>query len=92
MRILVTPTFTLTGKQLKKHPKAALDEAVSTIARQLKAGETECGDLNGVHVDKFRMGTLLCLMAYRILNENTLKLLMVGPHENLYRELKHSDP
>ena len=92
MRILVTPTFTLTGKQLKKHPKAALNEAVRTIALQPAAGETKGGDLSGVQVYKFRMGTLLCLMAFRILDENTLKLLMVGPHENFYRDLKRSDP
>lgn len=34
------------------------------------------------------MGSLLCLLAYRVLDENTLKLLMVGPHENFYRDLK----
>ena len=43
------------------------------------------GDLAGVKVYKFRMGALLCLLAYRVLDENTLKLLMVGPHENFYR-------
>ena len=92
MRILVTPTFTLTGKQLKKHPKAALNEAVRTIALQPAAGETKGGDLSGVQVYKFRMGILLCLMAYRILDENTLKLLMVGPHENFYRDIEQIDP
>jgi len=30
----------------------------------------------------------LYLVAYRILDEETIKLLMVGPHENFYRELK----
>ena len=37
---------------------------------------------------KFRMGNLLCLLAYRVLDENTIKLLMVGPHANYYRDLK----
>ncbi|MBU3732804.1 MAG: type II toxin-antitoxin system RelE/ParE family toxin [Beijerinckiaceae bacterium] len=92
MRILVTPTFARTVKKLQKHQKAALDEAVRTIASHSEVGETKVGDLNGVHVYKFRMGTLLCLMAYRILDENTLKLLMVGPNENFYRDLKRSDP
>ena len=41
-----------------------------------------------VQVYKFRMGPLLCLLAYRVLDANTLKLLMVGPHENFYRDLK----
>ena len=42
-------------------------------------------------VYKFRMGALLCLLAYRVLDENTLKLLMVGPHENFYRDLQRTE-
>lgn len=91
MRILVTPTFERTVKRLHKQQKAALDEAVRTIARQPEAGEAKVGDLAGVRVYKFRMGGLLCLLAYRVLDENTLKLLMVGPHENFYRDLKQMD-
>jgi hypothetical protein len=54
-------------------------------------GETKVGDLAGVKVYKFRMGSLLCLLAYRVLDEHTLKLLMIGPHENFYRDLKRSE-
>ena len=91
MRILVTPTFERAVKKLHKQQKAALDEAVHTIASHPEVGEAKVGDLAGVQVFKFRMGTLLCLLAYRVLDENTLKLLMVGPHENFYRDLKRSD-
>ena len=61
------------------------------IASQPETGETKVGDLVGVQVYKFRMANLQCLLAYRVLDENTLKLLMVGPHENFYRDLKRSD-
>jgi hypothetical protein len=44
-----------------------------------------------VQVYKFRMGALLRLLAYRVLDENTLKLLMVGPHENFYRDFKRTE-
>ena len=91
MRVLVTPTFERAVKKLHKQQKAALDEAVRTIVGQTEAGETKVGDLAGVQVYKFRMGNLLCLLAYRILDENTLKLLMVGPHENFYRDLKRTE-
>ena len=91
MRILVTPTFERTVKKLHQQQKTALDDAVRTIASQPEAGETKVGDLAGVQVYKFRMGHLLCLLAYRVLDENTLKLLMVGPHENFYRDLKRSE-
>lgn len=91
MRVLVTPTFERTVKKLHKQQKAALDEAVRTIVSQPEAGEAKVGDLAGVQVYKFRMGNLLCLLAYRVLDENTLKLLMVGPHENFYRGLKRTE-
>jgi mRNA-degrading endonuclease RelE of RelBE toxin-antitoxin system len=91
MRILVTRTFERTLKKLHPQQKAALDEVVRTIASQPDAGESKVGDLAGVLVYKFRMGKMLCLLAYRVLDENTLKLLMVGPHENFYRDLKRLD-
>lgn len=91
MRILVTPTFERAVKKLHKQQKAALDEAVRAVASQPHVGETKVGDLAGVQVYKFRMGTLLCLLAYRVLDEDTLKLLMVGPHENFYRDLKRTE-
>lgn len=91
MRVLVTPTFERAVKKLHKQQKAALDEAVRTIVCQPETGETKVGDLAGVLVYKFRMGNLLCLLAYRVLDENALKLLMVGPHENFYRDLKHTE-
>jgi mRNA interferase RelE/StbE len=91
MRILVTPTFERTVKKLHKQQKTALDEAVRTIASQPEIGETKVGDLAGVQVYKFRMDKLLCLLAYRVLDENTMKLLMVGSHENFYRDLKRGE-
>ena len=90
MRILVTPTFERAVKKMHKQQKAALDEVVRTIASRPEAGDTKVGDLAGVQVYKFRMDNLLCLLAYRVLDENTLKLLMVGPHENFYRDLKRT--
>jgi mRNA interferase RelE/StbE len=91
MRILVTPTFERMAKKLHRPQKAALDEAVRTIANQPEIGEAKVGDLAGVQVYKFRMDNLLCLLAYRVVDENTLKLLMVGPHENFYRDLKRTE-
>ena len=91
MRILVTPTFERAVKKMHRQQKAALDEAVRTVASQPAAGEAKVGDLAGVRVYKFRIARLPCLLAYRVLDENTLKLLMVGPHENFYRDLKRTE-
>jgi mRNA-degrading endonuclease RelE of RelBE toxin-antitoxin system len=88
MRLLVTPTFERAVKKLHRQQKAALDEAVRTIAAQPESGDLKVSDLAGVRVYRFRMDTLLCLLAYRVLDDHTIKLLMVGPHENFYRDLK----
>jgi len=91
MRLLVTPTFERTVKKLRRQQKADLDEAVRVVASQPGIGAAKVGDLSGVQVYKFRIGSQLCLLAYRQLDKTTLKLLMVGPHENFYRDLKRLD-
>lgn len=88
MCLLVTPTFARAVKKLHSRQKADLDEAVRTIANDPGIGEAKLGELVGVQVYKFRMTNQLCLIAYRVLDEETVKLLMVGPHENFYRDLK----
>jgi mRNA-degrading endonuclease RelE of RelBE toxin-antitoxin system len=88
MRLLATPTFARAVKKLHPRQKADLDEAVRAISGNPGIGETEVGDLAGVQVYKFRMANQLCPVAYRMLDEETVKLLMVGPHENVYRGLK----
>lgn len=88
MPILVTPLFERTVKKLHPQQKADLDMAVRAVASNTTIGEIKAGDLAGIRVYKFRMVNQLCLLAYRILDEDSLKLLTVGPHENFYRDLK----
>jgi len=88
MRILVTPTFERAAKKLYPKQKADLDTAVRAIVGDPEIGEAKVGDLEGIRVYKFRMTNQLCLLSYRVLDEDSLKLLTVGPHENFYRELK----
>ena len=91
MRLLVTPSFVRAIKRLHRTHKADLDEAVRAIGADPEIGEAKVGDLAGVRVYKFRLSNQLCLLAYRILDENSLKLLTFGPHENFYRDLKRLD-
>ena len=57
----------------------------------MPVGEVKVGDLKGIQVSKFKMANQQCLLAYRQLNREFIKLLMVGPHENFYRSLKRID-
>ncbi len=88
MRLLVTLTFERAVKKLHSQQKSELDEAVRTIANDPERGEAKAGDLQGIRVYKFRLSNQLCMLAYRILDENNLKLLTLGTHENFYRDLK----
>lgn len=90
MRLLTTPTFQRSVKKLHPAQKAVLDEAVRAILSKPEIGNAKVGDLVGVRVHKFHMAGVLCLLAYRVLDSTAIKLLMIGPHENFYRDLKRS--
>jgi len=91
MRLLVTPSFVRAAKKLHRPQKAELDQAVRAISEAPSSGEPKVGDLLGIRVYKFRLSNQLCLLAYRILDEGSIKLLTFGPHENFYRDLKRAD-
>ena len=88
MRLLVTPTFARAAKKLRSAQKAELDNAVRAIAHDPTIGDAKVGDLAGVSVFKFRLSNQLCLLAYSHIDDETIKLLALGSHENFYRDLK----
>lgn len=88
MRVLVSPTFSRAVKRLHKNQKADLDDAVREISADPTLGEAKVGDLAGVRVFKFKLVKQLCLLAYAQPDEETIKLLALGTHENFYSDLK----
>ncbi len=78
-------------KKLHRPQKTELDDAVRAVGADPEIGEAKVGDLAGVRVYKFRLSNQLCLLAYRILDADSLKLLTFGPHENFYRDIKRID-
>lgn len=91
MRLLVTPSFVRATKKLHRPQKADLDAALRSISADPGIGEAKVGDLLGIRVYKFRISNQLCLLAYRILDGQSIKLLTFGPHENFYRDLKRQN-
>lgn len=91
MRRLVTPSFVRATRKLRPPQKKELDAAVRAISADPKAGEAKAGDLAGVRVYKFRLSNQLCLLACRVLDAQSIKLLTFDQHENFYRELKRQD-
>ena len=91
MRLLLTATFVKAIKKFHPQQKNDLDQALRIISLNPAMGEAKIGDLLGVRVFKFRLSQQHCLLAYRILDEDSLKLLTFGPHENFYRDLKRQE-
>jgi hypothetical protein len=63
-----------------------LDEEISKIVKNPETGQEKRGAIKGVRVHKFRVEKQLFLLAYE-LEAGVLKLIMVGSHENYYRNL-----
>ena len=74
-------------KKLHQRQKQDVDAAVHVIVENPLAGEVKRGDLAGVYVYKFKSQTQLMLIAYEF-DPKTRHLLLLGSHENFYRELK----
>jgi len=90
MQILVTPSFERAIKKLHPNQKKSLDKAVTSIAADPKLGDQKLGDLEGIYVYKFNLVDKQWLLAYRVISSKKMKLLLLGPHENFYRDLKKS--
>ena len=87
MIIYQSRSFQKKVKKMSKPEKDSLDREIRSIADDPSAGEAKKGDLRGVFVHKFKLKTMQYLLAYRKVGED-LELLMIGPHENYYRDLK----
>ena len=90
MKILQTKPFEKSVGKLHKNAKTDLDKAIEALAENPLCGEMKKGDLAGIRVYKFKMVGQLTLLAYLYDgNALVLTLLMLGSHENFYRDLKN---
>ena len=87
MRILQSRSFERKVKKFTKTQKKKFDKEIHKIVDNPSIRSEKKGDLRGVFVYKFKIHTLYYLLAYRFTRED-LELIMIGPHENYYRDLK----
>jgi mRNA interferase RelE/StbE len=87
MKIYQSRSFEKKIKRMYKREKEILDQQVRNIAGNPSIGEEKKGDLRGIFVHKFKIKMAEYLLAYRMVGED-LELIMIGPHENYYRDLK----
>lgn len=87
MKVIQSRSFAQRVKKFNPAQKAALDKQVRLILEHPNMGEEKKGDLSEVYVHKFKLKATQYLLAYRF-NEEQLELIMIGPHQNYYRDLK----
>ena len=87
MKILQSRQFERKVKKFTKQEKKSLDKQILKIADNPVIGSEKKGALRGVYVHKFKIKHTQYLLSYGFAEEN-LELIMIGPHENYYRDLK----
>jgi len=85
--VLQSTAFARAYKKLHKNQKQDVDAAVALITQTPEAGEPKRGDLTGVYVYKCISNNQQMLLAYEF-DPSTRSLLLLGSHENFYRQLK----
>ena len=89
LSVVQSHSFKKAVKKLHKNQKADLDAAVRTLMDNPNLGIQKVGDLSPVRIYKFKMLKQLTLLAYQIDDgQLVLTLLMIGTHENFYRDVK----
>ena len=87
MKVFQSRSFERRIKKFSKGQKLELDDQIKQIVEDPLIGTEKKGDLRGIYIHKFKIKTTQYLLAYRIIEEN-LELIMIGPHQNYYRDLK----
>jgi mRNA-degrading endonuclease YafQ of YafQ-DinJ toxin-antitoxin module len=87
VEVTQTSAFARTYKKLHLQQKMDVDTAIEVIVSNPLVGDAKRGDLSGVYVYKFKSQTQLLLLAYEF-DPQTRHLLLLGTHENFYRDLK----
>lgn len=85
--VLQMPAFKRVYKKLLASHQALVDNAVLEIVANPEIGEVKKGDLAGVCVHKFPLNRQQVLLAYEWDSKSRV-LLLLGTHENFYRDLK----
>ena len=87
MKVYQSSSFSKKIKKFKKKEKETLDSEIRNIIQSPSVGSEKKGDLRGIFVHKFKIQKTLYLLSYRMVGED-IEFIMIGPHENYYRDLK----
>jgi len=86
MHILQSGSFRKKVRRFREQEKLILDNQVRKIVKNPTIGQEKKGALRGIFVHKFKIHATQYLLSYRFVGDD-LELIMIGPHENYYRDL-----
>ncbi len=89
MNLFQKPSFKRTYKKLHANQRKEVNDAIRVITSNVSVEEEKKGDLVGIRVHKFQVQKQLFLLAYSF-DPDTLTLILLGVHENFYKDLKNS--
>ena len=87
MEIFQSLEFRKAYKKLHGNVKQIVNDEIRKVIANPLIGTEKKQDLRGVYVHKFKIKTQQYLLAYTF-DTKTMTLLMLGVHENFYRDLK----
>ncbi|MCK5199267.1 MAG: type II toxin-antitoxin system RelE/ParE family toxin [Spirochaetales bacterium] len=87
IQVLMTPTFRKSLKKMHKNQQNEVKKEIKKIVDDPEIGEEKKGDLSRIFVHKFKIDQQLTLLAYQF-DPETRILLMLGSHQNFYKNLK----
>lgn len=87
MKMIQSRSFEQRVTKFNQAQKMILDEQIKLILENPVVGDEKKGDLSEVYVHKFKIKTIHYILAYHF-NEEQLELIMIGPNQNYYRDLK----
>ena len=87
MKVIQSRSFEKRVQRFHKQEKKILDQQIKKIAKDPSVGQEKRGALRSIFVQKFKIHATQYLLSYRMADADTLELIMIGPHENYYRDL-----
>ena len=87
IQVLQSSVFARSYKKLNSNQKYDVEIAINAIVQDPLIGDPKRGDMAGVFIYKFKSQSQLMLLAYEF-DPKTRHLLLLGTHENFYRDFK----
>ena len=87
IQVLQSSVFARNYKKLHSNQKYDVEIAINAIVQDPLIGDPKRGDMAGVYIYKFKSQSQLMLLAYEF-DPKTRHLLLLGTHENFYRDFK----